>query len=170
MFASTQRSRGQRRGVVLVVILGMLGLLALIGVTFATFAGQSQVGTRIFSQSKGQPDASELMDYALSQLIDDTNNPMSALRGHSLKRDMYGNDATNNGYLDARPDLANYPPQGNALFYVTATQIDITTGLLQYRTNIPAQDPAFYGYDFTRWVMRVPLPAFTMPGVGQTIE
>ncbi len=33
------------------------------------------------------------MDYALSQLINDTNNPLSAIRGHSLLRDMYGNDS-----------------------------------------------------------------------------
>ena len=37
--------------------------------------------------------------YALSQLIDDTANPPSVIRGHSLKRDMYGSDAGNNGAL-----------------------------------------------------------------------
>ena len=30
------------------------------------------------------------MDFALAQLINDTGNPQSAIRGHSLKRDMYG--------------------------------------------------------------------------------
>ena len=37
------------------------------------------------------------MDYALAQLINDTNNPLSALRGHSLLRDMYGNDSVFRG-------------------------------------------------------------------------
>src|SRR3954453_19214341 len=92
-------SRLQRRGIVLVLILGMLGLLALIGVTFATFSGQARVNARNFAQSRNWLDSNKLMDYALSQLIDDTNNPLSAIRGHSLKRDMYGNDATTNGYL-----------------------------------------------------------------------
>src|SRR5438445_7523101 len=98
MFATFPQTRNQRRGVVLVLILGMLGLLALIGVTFATFSGQVKVNARNFAQSKTFPDSTELMDYALSQLIDDTANPLSAMRGHSLKRDMYGNDAWQNGY------------------------------------------------------------------------
>src|SRR5690606_33413085 len=34
--------------------------------------------------------AEELMKFALSQLIYDTGNTSSALRGHSLLRDMYG--------------------------------------------------------------------------------
>ncbi len=37
------------------------------------------------------------MDYALAQLINDTNNPLSAIRGHSLLRDMYGNDSVFRG-------------------------------------------------------------------------
>src|SRR4051794_20072833 len=102
MLLSRLPSRLQRRGVVLILILGMLGLLALIGVTFATFSGQARVNARNFVQSQFTPDSAELMDYALSQLIEDTANPQSALRGHSLMRDMYGNDAAFNGYLAAR--------------------------------------------------------------------
>ena len=49
------------------------------------------------------PDPEQYLDYALSQLINDTNNPLSAIRGHSLKRDMYGLDSSNNIYLDAVP-------------------------------------------------------------------
>ena len=60
------------------------------------------------------------MDYGLEQLINDTNNPVSALRGHSLKRDMYGNDSTTYGngstkfqyignYLAQLPFLGNFP-------------------------------------------------------------
>src|SRR4051812_14425910 len=99
MFASSKFSRAKRRGIVLVLILGMLGLLALIGVTFATFSNQAQINARTFSQSANFPDANEMFDYALAQLIDDTGNPQSVIRGHSLKRDMYGNDAMNNGAL-----------------------------------------------------------------------
>ena len=43
------------------------------------------------------------MDFALAQLISDTNDIRSVIRGHSLARDMYGNDATSNGYLPFRP-------------------------------------------------------------------
>src|SRR3954471_8166386 len=89
MFANAGRhlTRTQRRGVVLVVILGMLAMLALIGVTFATLSGQARVNARNFMQAQQQPDVSELFDFALAQLIDDTANPISAIRGHSLKRD-----------------------------------------------------------------------------------
>src|SRR4051795_4032522 len=99
MFASSQLSRAKRRGVILVVVLGMLGLLALIGVTFATFSNQAQINARNFMQAQIFPDASEMLDYALSQLIDDSNNPASVIRGHSVKRDMYGIDAGSNGPL-----------------------------------------------------------------------
>lgn len=156
MFASTLRSRIQRRGVVLVVVLGMLGLLALIGVTFATFSNQAQINARNFSQAAQFPDATEMMDYALSQLIDDTANPASVIRGHSLKRDMYGNDAANNGYLAGLPD-------GTSLVIQKATLITTGkyAGMIQCVTNIPSANnlPAgafFYPYDFTRWIIRYP--------------
>ena len=81
----------------------MLALMAIIGVTFATFSGQSRVSARNFAQSVNQPQRDELMDYALSQLIGDTADIRSSIRGHSLARDMYGNDGDFNGYLTARP-------------------------------------------------------------------
>src|SRR5262249_14928715 len=90
----------RRRGVVLVLVLGMLGLLALIGVTFAAFSGQAQVGSRYFAESLNSPDSDQVMDFGLSQLINDTDNPASVIRGHSLKRDMYGWDGVLNGALD----------------------------------------------------------------------
>ena len=95
MLASTRPNQGKRgrRGIVLVLILGMLALMALIGITFATFSGQSRISARNFFQSMNQPQRDELMDYALSQLISDTADIRSSIRGHSLARDMYGNDA-----------------------------------------------------------------------------
>src|SRR5262249_34831129 len=132
MFASSKLSRAKRRGVVLVVILGMLGLLALIGVTFATFSNQSQISARAFAQSAVFPDANEMMDYALTQLIEDTANPASVIRGHSLKRDMYGQDAQNNGFLAALPD-------GTPLA-VTAAAMGTGkyAGTIQLTVNIPS--------------------------------
>jgi len=156
MQASTRPNPGKRgrRGIVLVLVLGMLALMALIGITFATFSGQSRISARNFFQSMNQPQRDELMDYALSQLISDTPNRQSAIRGHSLARDMYGNDASSNGYIPYRPDGAFMPPQGDSNFYIT----DVTAGTgTQYllTTNIPSIDPTFYGYNFTRWSLRV---------------
>lgn len=114
MFSHQRRSKLRRRGIVLVLILGMLSLLALIGVTFATFAGQSLINTRNYAFGQQRPSAEELMDYALSQLINDTNNPLSALRGHSLLRDMYGNDSVFRG-APAERDTNNPNRQGSGL-------------------------------------------------------
>ena len=101
MLAYKKLSQHERRGIVLVLVLAMLGLLALIGVTFATFSGQARINNRNYQQSLLQPQADELMDFALSQLITDTADVRSAIRGHSLARDMYGNDANQQRLLAA---------------------------------------------------------------------
>src|SRR5262249_50900823 len=113
----------------------------------------------------------DLMFFALSQLVEDTSNPASAIRGHSLLRDMYGNDAFSNGRLTARPDGQPVGPFSNAQFYVLAAEFEQTSKLWRLRTNIPALDPAFYGYNFTRWIIRFRHEGFPSPGpVDQTCE
>src|ERR1700761_6873332 len=99
MLAGTRNHTRARRGIVLVLVLAMLGLLALIGVTFATLSSQARINSRNFARSAVEPGDDELMDFALSQLIADPGDVRSASRGHSLARDMFGNDASNNGYL-----------------------------------------------------------------------
>jgi hypothetical protein len=156
MFAATFRFRARRRGIILVVILGMLALLALIGVTFATFSGQARVNALHFSTQLNFPDSNEMMDYALSQLIDDTNNVQSVIRGHSLKRDMYGNDASSYGQIATT--ITNYVsfPAANPTTY-------------QCTTSLLASD--YPNLDFTRWILRLPsqfnAPTFT---AGRTFE
>src|SRR5206468_2519916 len=105
MFALSLSPRAKRRGVALLLVLGMLALLALIGVTFATISGQARINARNFALAKLSPGHNEMMDWALEQLINDTTNLSSVIRGHSLKRDMYGSDAVNNGaLLSGMPD------------------------------------------------------------------
>ena len=55
-----------------------------------------------------QPQADELIDFGLAQLITDTNDIRSVIRGHSLARDMYGNDATGNAPPVVQPDHAGW--------------------------------------------------------------
>jgi len=178
MQASTRPNQGERerRGIVLVLILGVLALMAVIGVAFATFSGQSRISARNFSQSVNQPQSDELMDYALEQLICDTADVRSAIRGHSMARDMYGTDGNLNGYLTSRPDGAFMPPGTDPYFYITGVTAGTGT-LYTLTTNIPAGDPAFYGYSFTRWTLRVSytgtLATATPPYTGtvsQTLE
>src|SRR5271157_5113377 len=158
MLASTRPNQGkrERRGIVLVLILGVLALMAVIGVAFATFSGQSRISARNYAQSVNQPQRDELMDYALSQLICDTPDIRSAIRGHSLARDMYGNDASLNSYLPSRPDGVPMWPQPDANFYITGVTAGTGT-LYNLQTNIPSNDTTFYGYTFTRWILRVTL-------------
>jgi len=190
MFASSTgpRSALRRRGIVLVLVLGMLGLMALIGVTFATFAGQSLKNGRNFSQGVARPQAEALMDYALAQLINDTNNPLSAIRGHSLLRDMYGNDSVFRG---ANPPANSVAETGGLLSQIYDSTIPGYRTLhftkmqarssaappatpfynnFQYATNIPTGGP-YQGYDFTRWIIRF-APAFPnrYPQAAQTFE
>lgn len=149
MFA--QRRSRPRRGVVLILVLAMLSIVALTGVTFLSFSGQAQLGARshMLGQVPLKPEA--IFDFAISQLINDTNNPKSAIRGHSLLRDMYGNDATNNGYLAALPD-------GTPLRVVNAARNVLANGDIQYRvfTNIaPASSPELYGANYLGAVLRL---------------
>ncbi|MDX2037390.1 MAG: hypothetical protein SFX72_12125 [Isosphaeraceae bacterium] len=179
MFSHSRHSRSERRGIVLVVILGMLGLMALIGVTFATFSGQSLINNRNFSQSVNLPSPEQLMDYALSQLINDTNNPTSALRGHSLLRDMYGSDsllgnsAAIRGFLGSRPDGIALQLINSGAYPTLAVSgpnpgVNLS-GFTQYETNLPIDVwPQLYNIDFTRWVLRTLPRTVTDPGTGVT--
>ena len=167
MFASTLRSRVRRRGIILVVVLGMLALLALVGVTFATFSNQARINARNRWQAGQFPTSGELMDYALTQLIEDTSNPQSVLRGHSLKRDMYGKDALYNGAL-----LNGMPDGSGAIVFQSVSGTPNTSGpfngLYACQTNIPTTTgtgnvSAFYPYSntfpnnyFQRWIVKVP--------------
>lgn len=101
---SVLAARGQRRGVILLVVLAMLALFALVGLTFVLYADAEATSARIAreAQSLSTPDVEPepLLAYFLGQLIydvDDSSGVYSALRGHSLARLMYGNDddATN---------------------------------------------------------------------------
>lgn len=169
-----RRRGGARRGVILILVLGVLGLMAVIGVTFATFTGQSRIATRSFAQSKVQPQSEELMDFALAQLVTDTNDVRSAIRGHSLARDMYGNDGARNGLVEYRSDGARMAPNSDPYFYVTQATAVGAGPLYDLQTNIPAGDPLFYGFNFNRWTIKVayvgaPIDAVTRV-INQSLE
>jgi large repetitive protein len=182
MHAQSRLSPGQRRGVVLVLVLAMLGLLALIGVTFATISGQAKVGSNFYAQAIAFPQAEAVFDFALDQVINDTNNPASAIRGHGLKRDMYGNDSTAWGYsqeigcfLDTVPFVGAPSLNFSALQFQAVGPYTGGNGFFlanaalypQYRVNIPiatAGTGATYGLNFRRWILRL---AGTVNAAGQ---
>ena len=107
------------------------------------------------------------MDFALQQLIADTGDVRSAIRGHSLAHDMFGNDASNNGYL------AGNPSSGAPFTIINIRPVANSGGLYDFLTNlpIPAADPTFYGYNFTRWILRLSYTGSDIPRpVDQTFE
>ncbi len=160
----TSRSpRAERSGIVLVLVLAMLGLLALVGVTFATYAQQSRSSNRQFMLSLFQPQADELIDFGLSQLITDTNDIRSVIRGHSMARDMFGTDATNNALL-------GFSPTTGLQFSITGVAQPNPTGqptLFDLTTNISSGDSSFFGYHFLRWAMQV---TYAQPGTNTLIN
>lgn len=83
-----------RSGVILLVVISLLVLFALMGIAFVIYAEAQANTARIWREGETlqQPDMDPelLLSYFLGQLIYDTDNPFSALRGHSLARTMYG--------------------------------------------------------------------------------
>ncbi len=172
MYVAQHPTDPPRRGVVLVLILAMLGLLALIGVSFATITGQAQTGSRRFAEAAYTPTSDQVMDFALSQLVYDTTNPLSAIRGHSLANDMYGNDAANIGTINAagyNQHGYNVLSSGTGVSFTAGTADNVSVGgttpysaYTQYTTNIAVAGTP----DLTGWIIRVTAPGL----VSQTVE
>ena len=149
MFArGTRTPAARRRGVVLILVLAMLGLLAVIGVSFATFSGQARKGAQNFAKRINRPNIDELLESAIAQLINDSTNPMSAIYGHGLLRDMYGNDASTNGFYEFNPD-GSRPTISSYTF--TPPSADAPEAWVVV-TNIPAS----VDRDFLYWTLSLP--------------
>ena len=144
MLACSRRNQRGRRGIVLVLVLGILALMAVIGITFATLSGQARVSARNYEFSVTRPAAPDLMDFALAQLVGDTNDPRSVIRGHSMARDMYGNDGYNDGYLTANLATGGSLVLTAASVYPT-TPGDLKSNTIKLATNIRPGTPGRVG-------------------------
>lgn len=103
-FRSRRRSARSRRGVLLLVVLSLLVLFTLIAVTFVLVASQSRRSVRADSRNEQYgDDPQKQLDSVFAQLVRDTVNPQSALRGHSLLADIYGNDGVRFSYGTTDP-------------------------------------------------------------------
>jgi hypothetical protein len=106
MLIQTNRARqNARKGIVLLVVISMLALFAALGLSFVYYANAEAEAARLSTQAQNQQvadvDPELLFSYALGQLIFDldekaengaVHNVASALRGHSLARNMYGSN------------------------------------------------------------------------------
>jgi hypothetical protein len=89
-------------------VLALLSLFAILGLSFVLYAGAAAEASRLHreAQSPARPDVDPelLFAYFLGQLVydvpDDSSGVYSALRGHSLARNLYGcNDDTGSANL-----------------------------------------------------------------------
>jgi hypothetical protein len=92
-----RNSRSDRRGVVLLVVITLLTLFAVVGLAFLLYAESQATSSRVWREAQNAQaplDPREFINWALGQIIYDVPNDdkgvYSALRGHSLSRDMYG--------------------------------------------------------------------------------
>src|SRR6516164_5703729 len=90
----------ERRGIVLLVVMALLTLFAAVGLSFVFYAEAESTIASFTSDAarKNVPDIDPelLLAYFLGQLIydvDDNTGVYSAMRGHSLARNMYGYQA-----------------------------------------------------------------------------
>ena len=110
----------QRRGVVLLIVVIILVMFMLIGMAFVILAGQFRRGaTAAARRHLRSENPVKLADNVIYQLLRDTNpgsvdsrdrTVRSSLHGHSLLRDLYGNDGII-AYLPVNPT-------GNGTFFV----------------------------------------------------
>ncbi len=108
--SAISRQLSAKTGVVLLVILGLLAVLALLGIMFTSLSGSEESSAHkyftAFANERSELPADAVLYPTLGQIVADTNLPISVLLGHSLLRDMYGNDS------DLADFLGNPAPNG----------------------------------------------------------
>jgi hypothetical protein len=94
----------------------MLAVLALIGVAFVTYSAEEEQSSSRYQATFQLPRADIAPEVvfleALNQLIADTNNQQSAMRGQSLLADMYGQGSDYSVGPDGRPGVAGVDDDG----------------------------------------------------------
>src|ERR1043166_505585 len=143
--------QGGRPAVVLLVVIAMLTLFSVIALSFVFYAESEANASQMTSLSwnKNAPDADPelLLSFFLSQLVYDTNNVNSAIRGHSLARTMYGwnpNALNASAYSGVgRLHTASVVPGIADDFYAVNTQFYPNDGIAQ-RTPEIYGNPGMY--------------------------
>jgi len=116
-----------RQGVVLLVVIAMLALFASVGLSFVFYAQATSVGSSYYVQAHtlgpAEVEPELALRYFLGQLIYDTDNEYSSLRGHGLGYGIYGynpagrNDQAYAGHGRLRYQLAGGPDNHQLINY-----------------------------------------------------
>ncbi|MBM4068866.1 MAG: hypothetical protein FJ271_07960 [Planctomycetes bacterium] len=114
----------ERRGVVLLVVMALLALFAAVGLSFVFYADSEAAASMTFREAADigvdHYNVEALANFFLAQFLydgDDTNGVYSAMRGHSLARNMYG-------YQAGAINCAAFSGLGRAHFNQTAAAIN----------------------------------------------
>ncbi|MFZ5829284.1 MAG: hypothetical protein ACOY3P_04315, partial [Planctomycetota bacterium] len=82
-----------RRGAILLVVLGLLTMFTMMGLAFVLIAGQAKRSSRVVQRIDQQSLPPEkILHEAFLQAVRGTNNPASVLGSNSFLEDIYGND------------------------------------------------------------------------------
>ncbi len=117
----------QPKGLILLVVLGMLALFSLLAVTYVVFASQSRASSVALARHsiRDGKNKNPLFEEAIKQLIRGTAEPTSAVYGHDLLGDLYGDRES---LPAAIPDITirsrQFSPNGGAdspMSYVAAS-------------------------------------------------
>jgi hypothetical protein len=130
--------------------MAMLALFASLAISFVFYADSEAVTSELYlnSMAQTQPDIDKevLAAYFLSQLIYDTDNPYSAMRGWGLARSMYG-------YNPSSPQASNFTPYNGSgrsiLSYSDPTLGVDNFKMINYQkfsTDGFERTPEFYGH------------------------
>jgi hypothetical protein len=142
----------ERRGVILMVVLALLTLFAIVGVAFVLYAQAEATSARVAREAETAQLADvppeELLAVFLGQLLYDVHDAAgynSAVRGHSLGRDMYG---YNNGAANIIPfnGVGRLHTNGTTWPYQNPYNIDdqLLVNYTWFPTDGFARDPEWY--------------------------
>lgn len=135
--------RQVRAGVVLLVVISLLMLFAVVGIAFVIYAQAQATTARIHRESESltRPDLDPelLLAYFLGQAVYDTEDVYSALRGHSLARNMYG-------YNSGAPNTLPYSGMGRMHYPTVLGQDDYNlTNYTYFASDGFLRDPERHG-------------------------
>jgi hypothetical protein len=146
---------GRRPGMVLLIVMALLALFATVALSFVFYADSAAVASQMnrasMQQQQSDLDTELLAAYFLNQLLYDTDNIYSAMRGHSLARSIYG-------YNPKRLNFTPYNGVGRESFAPSTTNDpDFTTvPMFNMINNQTFYNPAALATDKTVNFVRTP--------------
>jgi hypothetical protein len=153
LFRPTHRQR--RNGFVLLLVMVLLILFTIIGIVFVAYSSSEARASRISRESeaprRSDVEAELAFSFFLGQFIsdtDDTNGVYSSMRGHSLLRNMFGlNDSNNpagslNTMFNGTGRLHGVAP----LCPVNTDEYNLVNYMYFQRMNEPLHDPERMGW------------------------